>query len=187
MSVEYCLVRVTSILFEKLQQQPEILQDLIDGFYNRSSEENREKSYIDSRDVIRGTGAPSSSVLQMLYFDEFTTSLLVNFKDEGSAFFAALAGWGSTHILDGSSYGYGEVSYYFPGEVTRVSLELNAFPETLLEAWFGQQADNFRLAAAGYFRNDQAILAHQHTFADLTRRFYNEAAHDGDFVLLLIV
>ena len=187
MSVEYCVVRVTPRIFKQLQQQPSILQDLMDEFYTTSSDKKREKVYVDSRDVFRGSRIIVPPVLRMLYIDEFTTALLVNFMDESSAYFAALVGWGNAQLLNGVSYGYGDISYYPPDDAKTVALKLNGYLHTLLEARFREQADNFRVASAGYFDDDRAILAHQRTFADLLRRFYNEAVQDGDFVLLLIV
>jgi hypothetical protein len=187
MSVEYCVVRVAPCMVEHLQQQPGILQDLVDDFYTLPPDGNQAKEYVDSRDVYRGLRSNMPLVLRMLYVDEFTTSLLVNFMDESSAFFAALAGWGSAHLLQGVSYGYGDISYYAPDEVKAVVLALNAASNALLEARFNEYADDFRIASSGYFDDDQAILAHQRIFAELLRRFYAEAAQDGDCVLLLVV
>lgn len=184
MSVEYCVVRVAPQTFERIQQQPEILQDLMEEFQMPQSAA-REK--IDARDVIRGIDFADPDAVRMLYVDEFTTSLLVDFMDEGSALFKALAGWEDAHILSGVRYGYGEITYYFPEEVKKVSIELDAYPDTLLEARLNNGADRFRIAAAGYFEDDRAILAHQHLFARFLRRFYGSAARDGDFVLLLTV
>jgi hypothetical protein len=159
----------------------------MDEFYISSADNSHAKEYIDSREAFRGLPIIAPQSLRMLYVDEFTTSLLVNFTNESSAYFIALVGWGNAHILESVSYGYGDISYYPPNQVAIVAIELNATPQEFLEEWFKEQADNFRRSAAGYFRDDQAILAHQHTFADFLCRFYDEAAHDGNFVLLLIV
>ena len=187
MSVEYCVVRVSPQGFESLQKQPALLQDLIDEFYTGPSGGELEKTYADAREVIRGTTAGASRTLRMLYLDEFTTSLLVSFLDENSAPFNAVAGWGRAHILQGLSYGYGHISYYVPDEVKTMASELKTYSQTLLEMRFWEDAENFRLASAGYLRDDQAILAHQRFFADLLRRLYNQAVQAGDFVLLLMV
>ena len=184
MSVEYCVVRVASQTFEQLQQ-PGLLQDLMDEFHTPQSSAYQERA--DARDSIRGTPVAVPAILRMLYFDEFTTSLLVDFLDESSAMFKALAGWGEAHILAGVRYGYGEIAYYLPDEVKTVSRELDAYPEALLEERLQQRVDTFRIAAAGYFEDDQAIRAHQRLFAGFLRRFYEEAARDGNFVLLLTV
>ncbi len=157
----------------------------MDELYTKSPNEAR--TSVDARDVFRGSNILMPSSLRMLYVDEFTTSLLVNFMDENSAFFVALAGWGISHPLDGLQYGYGDVTYYLPDEVKRVSLQLNAEPEMLLVERFREQADNYRSASSGYLDDDTAILTHQRTFADLLRRLYHEAGRDGDFVLLLMV
>jgi hypothetical protein len=183
MSVEYCVVRVPPETFQEIQRQPSILQDLMDEYDTLTSE----RVHFDSREVFHGKGMRAPAILRMVYFDEFTTALLVNFMDEGSAFFVALAGWGVAHILNGVSYGYGEISYYAPEEVKRVSLELHTYPQTLLADRFMEAVDDFRIASAGYFEDDQEIIAHQQRCADLLRRFCNEAAQDGDYVLLLTV
>jgi hypothetical protein len=159
----------------------------MDDFYAAPIEENTSSASIDSRDVIRGRPIKFPPVLRMLYVDEFTTSLLVNFMDESSTFFMALAGWGHAHILSGIRYGYGEISYYLPDEVTKVAMELNVYPKKRLEERFWEGAENYRIAANGYFSDDQAILKHQRLFEDFLGRFYNEAAEAGDFVLLLTV
>ena len=182
MSVDYCVVRVSPQPFQELQRQPDILQDMMEEFYSAPK-----KTHIDSRDVIRGEDASSSAVLRMLYFDEFTTSLLVNLMGEESAFFLAVAGWGYAHVLKGVSYGSGEISYYSPDEAAEVAHDLKAYPDAQLESRFREGADNYRIASAGYFQDDQEILAHQLMFANLLRRFYAEAAQDGEFVLLLTV
>ena len=187
MSVEYCVVRIAPQTFEKLQQQPGRLQELMDEFYAAPSGGNLQKTSVDSREVIRGTPAVVALALRVLYLDEFTTSLLVSFMDESSALFGAVVGWGRAHTLEGVSYGYGDISYYFPDEVKKIAAELNAYPQRLLEERFHEEADNFRIAAAGYLKDDRAILEHQRLFADLLRRFYNEAAQMGDVVLLLTV
>ena len=116
MSVEYCLVRATPRVFEQLQRQPDILQDLMDEFHTASSEDNQSKGYVDSRNTIKGSQVTMLPLIRILYVDEFTTSLLVNFMDENSPFFIALAGWGKSHLLDGVSYGYGDISYYPPDD-----------------------------------------------------------------------
>jgi hypothetical protein len=185
MSVEYCVVRVTPQTFKQVQEQSGFLQDLMDELYATPIDSNSQKVSIDSRDVTRGHLIDVPAVLRMLHIDEFTTSLLVYFMEESSAFYNALAGWGRVHILSGVSYGYGEISYYFPDEVARVALELNTYPNEILEERFWDGAENYRTASIGYFKDDQAILAHQRLFVELLRKFYNEAAQDGDFVLLL--
>jgi hypothetical protein len=68
--------------------------------------------------------------------------------DESSAVFVVLVGWGNAHSLEGVSYAYEDIYYYFPDDVTRVALELNAYPQALLEGRFREQADNFRIASA---------------------------------------
>jgi hypothetical protein len=187
MSVEYCVLRVAPRMVEELRQQPSILQDIMDAFYTSSPDASQEQQHVDSRDVYRGLRRSVPSVFRMLYMDEFTTSLLVDFMDESSAFFAALVGWGSADRLEGVSYGYGDISFYAPQQASVIALELNATSNALLVGRFHEHASDFRLASSGYFADDQAILEHQSRFADLLRRFYTEAAHDGDSVLLLVV
>ncbi|HEU5103441.1 MAG TPA: hypothetical protein VFU22_30680 [Roseiflexaceae bacterium] len=187
MSVEYCLVRMAPHDFEELRQQPSILHDLMDTFYQAASDKSQDRLYVDSRDVFAGSVLIVPAALRMLYVDEFTTSLLVDFMDERSAVFAALIGWGDAQPLESVQYGHGAISYYAPDDVRIVALKLSAYPHALLEARLRKHADRFRLAAAGYFDGDQAILAHQHTFADLLCAFYDQAARDGDVVLLLVV
>jgi hypothetical protein len=126
-------------------------------------------------------------MIRTLHVDEFITSLLVDFMNDDSAFFIALAGWRSAHLLEGVSYGYGDISYSTPEEAKSVTSSLNSYPDELLEERFREHAEDFRIAAAGYFHDDQAILAHKRTFANLLRKIYNEAAKDSDFVLLLTV
>ncbi len=180
MSVEHCLVRRNTQALAQLQERPDLLHDMMDEFFSTAT-------YLDSRDGIRASPLAVPPVVRMLYLDEFTTSLLVDFRDEGSAFFAAIAGWGGAHVVDGVRYGHGEVLYYFPEEAKEVAAKLHAYPPALLDTRFAEGADNFRLASAGYFKGDQAILAHQRQFADYVRKFYDAAAGEGDGVLLLTV
>jgi hypothetical protein len=187
MSVEYCVVRVTSHTFGQLQQQPEILQDLIDEFYSTSGEASQAKGYIDSHNAITDSLVIAPPIVRTLYIDEFTTWLLVDFMEEDSPFFVALAGWSRAHLLESVSYGYGDIFYYSPEDAKPIAASLKDYATELLEARFREQAEDFRIASAGYLKDDQAILAYQRTFANLLRRFYNEAAQDGDFVLLLTV
>lgn len=187
MSVEYCVVRIPPLEFEQLQHQPDVLQDLMDEFYSTAAEESQEKGYVDSRRAVTDSPVIAPAVIRILYVDEFTTSLLVNFMEEDSPFFVGVAGWGKAHILDGVSYGYGDISYYTPEEAKTVASSLNTYPDELLDERFRERADDFRIASAGYLKDDQAILAYQRMFANLLRRFYKEAAEDGDYVLLLTV
>jgi len=182
MSVEYCVVRVSPGFFTKLRQEPAILDELLDGFYSDPSGE-----WGDSRPVFRGLDIVVPSSLRMIYFDEFTTSLLVDFMAETSAFFVALVGWGSAHLLEGVRYGYGDISYYSPAEAERIAEQIAAYPNALLEKRFEDHSDDFRTAVAGLLEDDRAILLHQRTFADFLRRFYEEATRAGDFTLLLMV
>lgn len=188
MSVDYCVVRVTPSIFQQLQGASHVLQDLMDAFYSasRSPDPGQEVYSIDSRDIYRGLRL-YAPILRLLYVDEFTASLLVDFTEESSALFRALAGWGTAHILPGISYGYGEVTYYAPEDVRQVALQLRDYPDALLGARFREHADTFRMGSTAYFAGDQAILEHQRSFAALLRRLYEEAAQDGDFVLLLTV
>ena len=187
MSVDYCVIRVAPSTFQQLQGESRVLHDLMDAFYSasRSQDSSQEVHSIDARDLYRGLRLGVPPVLRLLYVDEFTTSLLVDFRDESSALFAALVGWGTAHILMGISYGYGEVNYYTPEDVRQIALQLLHYPDELLEARFSEYADTFRMGSSAYFADDQAILEHQRSFAALLRRLYEEAAQDGDFVLLL--
>lgn len=187
MSVEYCVVRTSPEFFANLQQEPAILDQIMDGFYSSSSHARPDKGYIDSRQVFQGSEIVVPTDLRMIYFDEFTASLLVDFREESSAFFTALVGWGSAHALEGVRYGHGDVAFYSPEEAGRIAGQLNAHPNTLLEKRFQDQAHHFRTAVAGMLKDDEAILAHQRDFADFLRRFYEEATQTGDFVLLLMV
>ena len=189
MSVEYCVIRVTRATFRDLQQRTEVLHDLMDAFYSASRTQNtsQDRDYVDSRAKYRDSSLHVPPVLRLLYVDEFTTSLLVDFMDEKSAFFTALVGWGTAHVLPGISYGYDEIAYYAPDDVKEVTWELRHYPDALLESRFKQHVDTFRIASTGYFTDDQAILQHQRSFAKLLRRLYDEAVHDADFVLLLTV
>jgi hypothetical protein len=175
--------------FQQLQGDAHVLHDLMDAFHSasRSPGSSRDVHSMDSRDRYRGLRPGVPLVLRLLYVDEFTTSLLVDFTEESSALFAALAGWGTAHTLTGISYGYGEVTYYTPEDVRRVALQLRDYPDALLEARFRDHADTFRMGSSAYFADDQSILEHQRSFAALLRRLYDEAAQDGDFVLLLTV
>ena len=164
-----------------------MLDRLMDGFYSGSSETGQDREWIDSRRVFQGLDLVIPASLRMIYFDEFTTSLLVDFMEETSAFFVALIGWGNAHVLEGVRYGYGDISYYSPQETEQIPTQIAAYPNALLETRFENQAQDFRTAVAGLLQDDLAIIAHQRAFADFLRRFYEEATQAGDFVLLFIV
>ena len=164
-----------------------MLDQLMDGFYSGLSETGQGREWVDSRLIFQDIDLVVPSSLRMIYFDEFTASLLVDFMEETSAFFVALVGWGSAHVLEGVRYGYGDISYYSPPETKRIAEQIAAYPNALLEKKYENQAQDFRAAVAGLLRDDREILAHQRAFAELLRRFYAEATQAGDFVLLLIV
>src|SRR5829696_7667244 len=99
------MLRVNSELFKQLKQQPELIQDLMDEFYAMPVDTNTERTYADSRDVFRKSLIIVPGVLDTLYVDEFSTSLLENFREASSAFFVALAGWDTAPILEEVRYG----------------------------------------------------------------------------------
>ena len=149
MSVEYCVVRVTPGVFRPIHQQPRLMQELMEELYKAPSDRAEENVCIDSRNVFRGSSVGSPSIIRMLYLDEFTTSLLVDFMNEASPFFVAIAGWGQAQLLDGVQYGYGDILYYHPDEAKVIASSPYAYPDTSLESRFREHANDFRISSAG--------------------------------------
>ena len=181
MSVEYAVLRVSAEEFDALGRDGARLSDLMDELYGSSRAVDSRAAYRDG--LPREVTAP-----RLLHADEFTTSLLVSFLEgEETPMFDALVGWGGSRQLDGVAYGAGAVAYYTPSDAAAVSGRLDRFPDAELARRLHDRADQFRLAAASVFTDDDAILAHQRTFAHVLRQLYRSAVEAREFVLLMTV
>jgi hypothetical protein len=181
MSVEYAVVRVPGEEFDAIRSDGRRLPALVDDWYASPDAIDSRATYRDG--LPRDVAAP-----RLLHSDEFTTSLLVSFLEgEETPLFDALVGWGRSQQLEGVAYGAGAVAYYTPSDAAVVSEQLDRFPDAELDRRLHDRVDQFRLAAASVFADDDAILAHQRAFAHVLRQLYRAAVSADEFVLLMIV
>jgi len=180
MSVEEKLIRLSPPAFESLQENPTTLIDLIEDLYSTD--------YFDSRSVYKGLVRFDIPVPRMIHIDEFTIWLLTD-RYEHNALCDAVVAWRDNQELVGAEHGQGfaYATYQSPEAVSTVARGLGEYPKRELKNRFLSQAEHFRQAAAVYIAGDQAILAYQQGFFELLLKFYSEAAHEGEFVLHLIV
>lgn len=181
MSVEYAVLRVSGEQFEAIRRDGARFAELMDERYGAPGA-------VDSRAAYRDGLPGDVAAPHLLHADEFTTSLLVGFLEgEETPMFDALVGWSRSHQLDGVAYGAGPVAYYAPSEAATVAERLERFPDAELDRRLSDRADQFRLAAASVFADDDAILAHQRAFAHVLRQLYRSAVAAQEFVLLMTV
>lgn len=171
MSVEPSIIRVTQAEFDSLREHPEKLGEFIETGY-----ESGAFSHSDD---------PAKPLSRMLRLNEFQMWLLAGF-DEDTPLCRALIGWDG-RSLEGATRGHGAVRYRAPDEVMAIAAELDAFPQERLHERFRERAEEFRLSAAGYFDNDEAIIEHQLACFLRLRDFYRAAAAEVDSILLTLV
>ena len=181
MSVEYAVLRVSHEDFDTIRRDGARLPELMDDLY-------ASPSVVDSRAAYRDGLPRDVATPRLLHSDEFTTSLLVSFLEgEETPVFDALVGWGRSRQLEGVVYGAGAVAYYSPSEAVAVAEQLDRFPDAELDRRVHDRADQFRLAAASVFADEDAIRTHQRAFAHVLRQLYRAAVQAQEFVLLMIV
>jgi hypothetical protein len=171
MSVEPCLLRLTPDEWARLSARPSSLF----GFIEDGCATGR-------FDLTTSAAKPAG---RLLHLDEFAMWLLTGF-DEDTPACRALVGWDG-QLLDGAHYGHGPVRYRPPSAVRAIVHELSGVEERDLDLRFEERADDFRLAAAGFFNGDGEIRAYQRSHFDRLREFYRDAAAAGDYVLLMMV
>ncbi len=173
MSIDSCLIRVTSLELKSLQDQPESLPIFIQD--------------LDKRSAFY-TAKLADPVDRVLSVEEFTLSLLTDLYplETPLAPLNRALRLGS-HLLDGAHYGAGVVLFHTAEEVRVISEQLSQIPERDLRALFQEHAEDFRLAAAGYLDTDAAILEYQRAHFRQLVAFYQKAADQSNAMLLIVM
>ncbi len=147
MSVDSCLVRVTSDELAQLQADPSLL-------HTPGSAIEERIQVLPSPDQWR---MPSEPLGLSLFVDEFTRSLLTDFLDANSPLDPI-----NRAVMFPSQFIDGEVGYHTPAEVQSLAQELLGLPVEILDAWFQPRAKDALKVGGYFFKSIEDLLDYQH-------------------------